>query len=69
MGIFGSSRSFISSSSFFFVSGTDVVFLTHSVTSHLQATTSGRLREERQRWRAVDTIWRLKMKDFSRISL
>jgi hypothetical protein len=30
---------------------------------------SGRLREERQRRRAVDTVWRLKMKGFSRISL
>jgi hypothetical protein len=32
MGIFGSSRSFIGSSSFFFVFGTDVVFLTRSAT-------------------------------------
>jgi hypothetical protein len=39
--------SFIGSSSFFFVSGTDVVFLTYSVTSHPQPTMSGRLREER----------------------
>jgi hypothetical protein len=30
---------------------------------------SGRLREERQRRRAIDTVWRLKMKVFSRISL
>jgi hypothetical protein len=30
---------------------------------------SGRLREERQRQRTVDTVWRLKMKGFSRISL
>jgi hypothetical protein len=38
--IFGSSRSFIGSSSFFFVSGTDVVFLTCSATSRPQPTTS-----------------------------
>jgi hypothetical protein len=69
VGIFGSSRSFIGSFSFFFVFGTDVVFLTRSATSHPQSTTSGRLREERQRRRAVDTVWRLKMKGFSRISL
>jgi hypothetical protein len=69
VGIFGSSRSFIDNSSFFFVFRTDVVFLTRSTTSRLQPTTSGRLREERQRWRAVDTVWRLKMKGFSRISL
>jgi hypothetical protein len=53
----------------FFVSQTDVVFLTRSATSRPQPTMSGRLREERQRWRAVDTIWRLKMKAFSKISL
>jgi hypothetical protein len=29
----------------------------------------GQLGEERQRRRVVDTFWRLKMKDFSRISL
>jgi hypothetical protein len=69
MGIFGSSRSFIGSSSFFFVFGTDVVFLTHSTTSRPQPTTPGRLREDRQRRRAIDTVWRLKMKGFSRISL
>jgi hypothetical protein len=69
VGIFGSPRSFIGSSSFFFVFGTDVVFLTRSVTSRLQPTTLGRLREERQRRRAVDTVWRLKMKGFSRILL
>jgi hypothetical protein len=50
--MFGSSRSFIGSSSFFFVFGTDVVFLTRSATSRPQPTTSGRLREERQRRRA-----------------
>jgi hypothetical protein len=44
-GIFGSSRSFIDSSSFFFVFGTDVVFLTRSATSRPQPTTSGRLRD------------------------
>jgi hypothetical protein len=69
VGIFGSSRSFIGSSSFFFVFGVDVVFLTRSATSRPQSTTSGRLREERQRRRAVDTVWRLKMKGFSKISL
>jgi hypothetical protein len=69
VGIFGSSRSFIGSSSFFFVSGTIVVFLTRSATSRPQTTMSGRLREERQRWRAIDTVWRLKIKGFSRISL
>jgi hypothetical protein len=47
----------------------DVVFLTRSTTSRPQPTTSGRLREERQRRRAVDMVWRLKMKGFSRISL
>jgi hypothetical protein len=40
----GSSRSFIGSFSFFFVSGTDVVFLTRSAISRPQPTTSGRLR-------------------------
>jgi hypothetical protein len=69
VGIFGSSRSFIGSSSFFFVSGTDAVFLTYLAISRPQPTTSGRLREERQRQRAVDTVWRLKMEGFSRISL
>ena len=34
---------------------TDVVFLTRSATSRPQPTTSGRLRKERQRRRAVDT--------------
>jgi hypothetical protein len=66
--IFGSSRSFIGSSSYFFVFGTDVVLSIRSATSHPQPTMSGRLKEERQR-RAVDTVWRLKMKGFSRISL
>jgi hypothetical protein len=57
VGIFGSSRSIIGSSSFFFFfSGMDVVFLTHSVNSRPQTTTSGRLREERQRRRTVDTV-------------
>jgi hypothetical protein len=56
VGIFGSSRSFIGSSFFFSISGTDVVFLTHSTTSRPQPTTSGRLREERQRQRAVDMV-------------
>jgi hypothetical protein len=69
MGIFGSSRSFIGSSSFFFVFGTDVVFLTRSATSRPQPITLGRLREEQQRRLAVDTVWRLKIKGFSRISL
>jgi hypothetical protein len=55
VGIFGLSRSFIGSSSFFFVSETDVP-------------TSGLLREERQRRRVVDTVRGLKMKCFSRIS-
>jgi hypothetical protein len=64
VGIFLSSRGFIGSSSFFFVFGADVVFLTRSTTSHPQPTTSGRLREERQRRRAIDTVWRLKMKSF-----
>jgi hypothetical protein len=40
----------------FFVFGTNVVFLTRSATSRPQPTTSGRLREERQRRRAVDTV-------------
>jgi hypothetical protein len=69
VGIFGSSRSFIGSSSFFFVFETDVVFLTRSTTSCPQPTTSGQLREERQQRYAVDMVWRLKMKGFSRISL
>jgi hypothetical protein len=69
VGIFGSSRSFIDSSSFFFVFRADVVFLTRSTTSHPQPIASGELREDRQRWRAVDTVWRLNMKGFSRISL
>jgi hypothetical protein len=68
VGIFGSLRSFIGNY-FFFVSGTDVVFMTRSATSSLQPTTSGQLRKKRQRRRAVDTVWRLKMKGFSRISL
>jgi hypothetical protein len=42
--------------------------LTCSATSRLQPTTSGRLREERQRRRVIDTVFRLKMKGFSRIS-
>jgi hypothetical protein len=41
-----------------------VVFLTR-----LQPRTSDRFREERQRRRAIDTVWRLKMKGFSKISL
>jgi hypothetical protein len=57
VGIFGLPRSFISSSSFFFVSESDVVF-----------PMSGLLREERQRQRVVDTVRGLKMKCFSRIS-
>jgi hypothetical protein len=50
------SRSYIGSSSLFFVSGTNVVFLTRSATSRPQPTISGRLREERQRRRAVNTV-------------
>jgi hypothetical protein len=69
VGIFGSSRSFIGSSSFFFVFETDVVFLTRSATSHLQPTMSGRLGEEWQRQCTIDTVWWLKMKGFSRILL
>jgi hypothetical protein len=42
--------------------------LTRSATSRPQPTTSSRHREERQRRRAVDTVWRLKLKGFSRIS-
>jgi hypothetical protein len=38
--IFRSSRSFIGSSFFFFISGTDVVFLTRLATSRPQPTTS-----------------------------
>jgi hypothetical protein len=64
-----SSRSFIDGYSFFFVYGTYVIFLTRSATFRPQPSTSGRLREERQRWRAVDILWWLKMKDISRISL
>jgi hypothetical protein len=30
---------------------------------------SGQIREELQRWRAIDMVWRLKMKGFSRLSL
>lgn len=41
-----------------------VAFLTRSTTSRPQPTTSSRLREERQRRRVVDTVWRLKMKGF-----
>jgi hypothetical protein len=52
-----------------FVFGADVVFLTRSTTSRPLPTTLGRLREEWQRWRTVDTVWRLKMKGFSRILL
>jgi hypothetical protein len=67
-------KELIGSSSFFFVSGTDMVFMTRSTTSRSttsrpQPTTLGRLRKERQRRCAVDTVWRLKMKGFSRISL
>jgi hypothetical protein len=69
MGIFGSSRSFISGSSFFFVTGTDVAFLTRSVTYRPQPTTSCRLWKERQWRHTVDTVWRLKMKGISRISM
>jgi hypothetical protein len=69
VGIIGFSISFIGSSSFFFVFGTDVVFLTRSATSRPQPTTLDRLREERQRRCTVDMIRRLKMKGFSRISL
>jgi hypothetical protein len=69
VGIFGPSKSFIGSYSFFFVFGTDMVFMTRSATSRLQSTTSSRLREERQRRRAIDAVWRLEMKGFSRISL
>jgi hypothetical protein len=69
VGIFGSSSSFIGSYSFFFVFGTDMVFMTRSATSRLQSTTSSRLREERQRRRTIDAVWRLEMKGFSRISL
>jgi hypothetical protein len=47
VGIFGSSRGFIGSSAFFFVSGTDMAFLTRSTTSRPQPTMSGRLGEER----------------------
>jgi hypothetical protein len=65
--IFRSSRSFIVSSSFFFVFGTNVVFFVHSATSRPQPTTSSRLREERQR--AIYTVYRLKMKSFSKILL
>jgi hypothetical protein len=46
--IFGSSWSFIVGYFFFFVSGTDVIFWTHSVISHPQPLTSGRPREEWQ---------------------
>jgi hypothetical protein len=67
--ISGSSKSFMGSSSFFSVSETDVVFLTRSATSRPQPTTSVRLREERQQRSVVHKVWRLKMKDFSRISL
>jgi hypothetical protein len=62
-GIFGSSRSFIDSSSFFFVFGTNVAVLTHLSTSYPQPTTSDRLREERQRRRDINTVWRLLLKD------
>jgi hypothetical protein len=51
MGIFRSSRSFIGSSFFFFVSETNVVFLTRSMTSHLQPTMSGQHKVEQQRRR------------------
>jgi hypothetical protein len=67
VGISGSSRGFIDSYFFLFISGTDVIFLPHSVTSLSQRTTSGRLREEPQCRRAVDTVWRLKMKSISRV--
>jgi hypothetical protein len=46
-----------------------VVFLTCSATSRSQPRTPGRLREERQRRHAIDTVWRLKMEGFSRILL
>jgi hypothetical protein len=69
VGIFGSSRRFISGASFFFISGTDVAFWARLGTYHWQPTMSGRLWVERQRRRAVDTVWRLKMKGISKISL
>jgi hypothetical protein len=69
LGIFESSRSFIGGSSFFFVSGTNMIFLTRLVTFCPQPTTSIRLKEKRQRRRAIDTVWRLKIKGFSRIFL
>jgi hypothetical protein len=45
---FGSSRTFIGNSPFFFVFETDVIFLTRSATFRLQPTTSCRLTDDRQ---------------------
>jgi hypothetical protein len=56
VGTLGSSRSFINCYFFFVFFRTDVVFFTRSVTSHLQPTMSGRLREERQRRCTIDTV-------------
>jgi hypothetical protein len=67
VGVVWSSRTSSGGSSFFFVYGTDVAFLARSATSRSQLTTSCRLWKERQRRRAVDTVWRLKMKGISKI--
>jgi hypothetical protein len=69
VGFSRSSRRCIDGYSFFFVSGADVVFLTRSATSRMQPITLGRLREEWQRRHATDTVWRLKTKGISRITL
>jgi hypothetical protein len=56
VGISGSSRSFINGYSFFFVSGTDMLFMTCSATSRPQPTTSGQLREECQRRYTINAV-------------
>jgi hypothetical protein len=76
VGISGSPKSFIDGYSFFFVSRTDVVFLTRgdfpSATNNVRPApggTSGPLQEERQQRRVVYTVWRLKTKGISKISM
>jgi hypothetical protein len=60
--LFGSSRSFISGSSFFFVFGADVAFRAHSATFRPQLTTLGQLWEEQRRRHDVD-IYSLGIED------
>jgi hypothetical protein len=50
---------------------TGIYYILYTYTSIIQHGVNSKkpLREERQRRRAVDTVWRLKMKGFSKISL